>query len=376
MIIDKLQRKTLEIKENINPISNIKLYGLYENAEYKLYLNKTVELIGSQEFIDIYTLFLALNSELGLHLNDYEKMAQLISDYSSYLKVSFSELSPANTNQRKVLAEKASHSFLVFMESNLQEIYKAEDDKVRLIDLSFLIVLEDFVGVFDELELTHDEGIKKDLINTVNKFKSLHDRKAKENLELEHQDEKSIDVKEMKSDKQLNSSLQPSNYKSYKWQTLLAKIEVLKDLVDKERIFETAIVYEDIQQLLVDFDPKEYFPEVFFPLYKKIAPEVKKIQQSIDFHSTSVQWNIAKKMYQIDYESFLNDYEKMPENNIIGMPGVDKHFYEVQQEPVKKDASNNDLFDVNLANMDDISTEKNKTSKVSTDNELDDVFDF
>lgn len=105
-VIDELKGKTLELKESISPISNIKLYGLYENAEYELYLSKVVELIDSQGFIDIYTLFLALNSELSLHLGDYEKTSQLLSDYNDYLKLSFNELSPANVNQRKRFLKK------------------------------------------------------------------------------------------------------------------------------------------------------------------------------------------------------------------------------------------------------------------------------
>ncbi|AXA32998.1 type VI secretion system protein IglI family protein [Francisella adeliensis] len=379
-VIDELKGKTLELKESISPISNIKLYGLYENAEYELYLSKVVELIDSQGFIDIYTLFLALNSELSLHLGDYEKTSQLLSDYNDYLKLSFNELSPANVNQRKTLSEKAGHSFLMFMESNLQEVYKAEDDDARLIDLVFLTKLEDFVSVFEELGLICDDSFKKNLLNTINKFKYLHDRKEKESLALQSQDEEATDTEKADKDKHSDTSMPLSNYKSYKWQTLLGKIEVLKSLVDKDRLFETAIVYEDIQQLLEDFDPKEYFPEVFFSLYKKVAPEVKKIQQSIDFYSTSAQWNIAKKMYQIDYESFLSDYEKMPENNVIGMPSANEHFYESQQEPVKRDSSSNSLFDVNFANMDNVSKDKGRAAQASADNkvgdETDDVFDF
>ena len=351
-----------------------------KNAEYELYLSKVVELIDSQGFIDIYTLFLALNSELSLHLGDYEKTSQLLSDYNDYLKLSFNELSPANVNQRKTLSEKAGHSFLMFMESNLQEVYKAEDDDARLIDLVFLTKLEDFVSVFEELGLICDDSFKKNLLNTINKFKYLHDRKEKESLALQSQDEEATDTEKADKDKHSDTSMPLSNYKSYKWQTLLGKIEVLKSLVDKDRLFETAIVYEDIQQLLEDFDPKEYFPEVFFSLYKKVAPEVKKIQQSIDFYSTSAQWNIAKKMYQIDYESFLSDYEKMPENNVIGMPSANEHFYESQQEPVKRDSSSNSLFDVNFANMDNVSKDKGKASQASADDkvgdEIDDVFDF
>ncbi|MDE5039732.1 phage tail protein, partial [Francisella tularensis subsp. holarctica] len=76
----------------------------------------------------------------------------------------------------------------------------------------------------------------------------------------------------------------------------------------------TSIVYNDIQNLLVNFDPKEYFPEILFPLYKKIAPFIGNIHKNIDYYSSSSQWSIAQKMDNIDYKSLLDTLEKMPEN--------------------------------------------------------------
>ncbi|MDE5015019.1 phage tail protein, partial [Francisella tularensis subsp. holarctica] len=76
----------------------------------------------------------------------------------------------------------------------------------------------------------------------------------------------------------------------------IEKIEVLKALFESEIMLDTSIVYNDIQNLLVNFDPNEYFPEIFFPLYKKKAPFIGNINKNIYYYSSSIQWSISQNM--------------------------------------------------------------------------------
>ncbi|MWW92128.1 type VI secretion system protein IglI family protein, partial [Francisella tularensis] len=167
-------------------------------------------------------------------------------------------------------------------------------------------------------------------------------RKIKSSLILKDQKNDTYSDKESINQVEATITDQKTIQGSEKWKTLIEKIEVLKALVESERMFETSIVYNDIQNLLVNFDPKEYFPEIFFPLYKKIAPFIGNIHKNIDYYSSSIQWSIAQKMYNIDYKSFLDTLEKMPENNFLNSSSdITKNFFyetssEVEKTPIEE----------------------------------------
>lgn len=380
-VIDSLSTVKLIPKEKINPISNIKIYGIYENAEYKLYIDKLIDLIETEGSIDIYSLFLALNSELVLNFEHDDPATSIVNAYKEFLIESIDMVGPVETNQRAGLCEKASNSFLNFILINLEEKYKAGVQDQKLIEESFLLSVEGFIEEFTSLNIKYDDRLKKDLEKIIAKFKHLHAKKMISNDQGEDQqtEEKTQEKKEKNNLIGTITESQKMQYKSHKWLVLLDKIEVLKKLVDEGRVFETAIVYEDIQKLLINFNPKEYFPEVFFPLYKKVAPEVKKIQQSIDDYSRSAQWAIAKNMYDVDYKSFLEDCEKMPENNVIGTARAAEHFYESPSQPLSPDKpENNALFDSNVIKKSEqyVKGEGRIDNNTKEDEADDDIFDF
>ena len=388
-VIEELKRIEIEIEvnERVSPIANVKLYGLYETAEYKRYIDKVVELISLDKSLDMYTWFLSLNSEILVNFDDKVLVGSILEAYGDYLRSSFEKLSPSSAKQRESFIEKGINSFFSFIEINLLELYKTENEEKRLLEVGFLLQLEDFIAVFDELNFKYDNKLKKNVITIIGKFKHLNEEQlasqAKEQTKEETKEKPRDKPSENKlestlSSKEDKSSYSSINYQSYKWQILLDKIEVLKKLVDSDRLFETAIVYEDIQNILVKFDPKEYFPEVFFPLYKKVAPEVKKIQQSIDNYSYSTQWKIAQKMYQIDYRSFLEDCEKMPENNIVNSENAKDHFYESRQDTLsdKKPNYGNSMFEDEVVNDDSQEDGNMPETAHKKDGDDDDIFDF
>ena len=185
---------------------------------------------------------------------------------------------------------------------------------------SIIDLIQNIVIFFEENHLNYDVDTKLQLNKTL--------KKIKDSLLLEEKKYQEIDISSNKEATNKSSSSQNTQVPlskninnatkgSLKWIMLIEKIEVLKSLIDSGRIFEASIVYNDIQNLLANFDPKEYFPEIFFPLYQKIAPFISNIHKTIDYYSSSIEWSIAEKMYNIDYNKFLHKLEKMPENNFL-----------------------------------------------------------
>ena len=92
------------------------------------------------------------------------------------------------------------------------------------------------------------------------------------------------------------------------------------------------ILKKPIRQQLTQFDPKKYFPGLFFPIYKTLATNAREIYEHIAMHSNSLQWHIAKQMYATDDMRFLKDLPSMAENTYTdeqflenGMPVDEEH---------------------------------------------------
>ncbi|APC97024.1 type VI secretion system protein IglI family protein [Francisella frigiditurris] len=331
-LIDILKNSSIDAVEKINPVSNLQLYAKYENAEYQAFLTKLIENVEDSNNIDIYSLFIALNSEICLNLDNLNSIPDIINKYLIFLENNFENISPKDSSQKNELSEKGINLFISVINSNLSEISNNLEVSNSFIEL-VIKDIESLISFFESNSIKYNKTLKQQLISTLKKIEAsiVADTFEEDNdktIELSKQ--KNLRNK-MDSKRQLNSS-QNQNFRSHKWLTLIEKIEVLKELIENERIFETSIVYDDIQNLLVNFDPKEYFPEIFFPLYKKIAPHIKDIHKNIDLYSSSIQWSIAKKMYNIDYNEFLENYEKMPENKLINTPSAESHFYGTSSE--------------------------------------------
>lgn len=334
-LMSALQNIELIALDRINLISNMQIQAKYENAEYRFFIDKLLNNLNDTKSIDIYNLFLALNSEICLNLAEIEKIPEIISSYYSFLSTKFTEISPTDTKQKSELTEKGINKFLFMLETNFAEI--KDYNKLSSKDIQSIIdLVQNLISFFEENDLGYDNDTKLQLNKTLNKIKDSLLLEEKKHQESDVSSYKETTNESPSQDKQtyLPENINNVTTGSTKWTTLIEKIEVLKSLVDSGRIFETSVVYNDIQNLLANFDPKEYFPEAFFPLYKKIAPFIGDIHKNIDYYSSSIQWSIANKMYQIDYNQFLENLEKMPENNFLdpGLTLAKEHFYETSSE--------------------------------------------
>ncbi|APC96142.1 phage tail protein [Francisella tularensis subsp. novicida] len=332
-IISTLNNIDLVTQDKVNLISNMQIQAKYENAEYKSFIDQLIDNLNTTKSIDIYNLFLSLNSEICLNLDTVDNISKIISSYLSILNTNFTRISPSESKQKNQLAEKGINKFLVTMDANFAQMQNQEKLLPNNID-SIIEIVQEVIIFFEKNNLNYNSDFKIQLNKTLRKIKS--------SLILKDQKNDTYSDKEAINQVEASITDQKNIQGSEKWKTLIEKIEVLKALVESERIFETSIVYNDIQNLLVNFDPKEYFPEIFFPLYKKIAPFIGNIHKNIDYYSSSIQWSIAQKMYNIDYKSFLDTLEKMPENNFLNSSSdITKNFFyetssEVEKTPIEE----------------------------------------
>jgi hypothetical protein len=79
----------------------------------------------------------------------------------------------------------------------------------------------------------------------------------------------------------------------------------LRELINKNRLFEAAIILDDIQKKIMAFDPRDYFPALFSPMYRSISPIARQLFTYISEHSNNLEWNLAKRMYDIDPVEFI-----------------------------------------------------------------------
>ncbi|ACD30992.1 type VI secretion system protein IglI family protein [Francisella tularensis] len=332
-IISTLNNIDLVTQDKVNLISNMQIQAKYENAEYKSFIDQLIDNLNTTRSIDIYNLFLSLNSEICLNLDTVDNISKIISSYLSILNTNFTRISPSESKQKNQLAEKGINKFLVTMDANFAQMQNQDKLLPNNID-SIIEIVQEVIIFFEKNNLNYNSDFKIQLNKTLRKIKS--------SLILKDQKNDTYPDKESINQVEATITDQKTIQGSEKWKTLIEKIEVLKALVESERIFETSIVYNDIQNLLVNFDPKEYFPEIFFPLYKKIAPFIGNIHKNIDYYSSSIQWSIAQKMYNIDYKSFLDTLEKMPENNFLNSSSdITKNFFyetssEVEKTPIEE----------------------------------------
>ncbi|AXH32806.1 type VI secretion system protein IglI family protein [Francisella opportunistica] len=378
-LMSALQNIELIALDRINLISNMQIQAKYENAEYRFFIDKLLNNLNDTKSIDIYNLFLALNSEICLNLAEIEKIPEIISSYYSFLSTKFTEISPTDTKQKSELTEKGINKFLFMLETNFAEI--KDYNKLSSKDIQSIIdLVQNLISFFEENDLGYDNDTKLQLNKTLNKIKDSLLLEEKKHQESDVSSYKETTNESPSQDKQtyLPENINNVTTGSTKWTTLIEKIEVLKSLVDSGRIFETSVVYNDIQNLLANFDPKEYFPEAFFPLYKKIAPFIGDIHKNIDYYSSSIQWSIANKMYQIDYNQFLENLEKMPENNFLdpGLTLAKEHFYETSSEAKGYAKESNKLLENEDAYKQNINlTAKNTNRSKDNNNQLRNIKD-
>lgn len=107
---------------------------------------------------------------------------------------------------------------------------------------------------------------------------------------------------------------------SYHLRILLKKIEVFEQLISEEKFIMAALVAQDINDIVANFDPKVYFPGLFSKYSYLLAMNISKLS-SFDGHKKTVEWQAMKELYKVDLNSFIT----------FDTDNIDPEFFQMRQ---------------------------------------------
>ena len=108
-------------------------------------------------------------------------------------------------------------------------------------------------------------------------------------------------------DPQLIAEADKETNHSYSLQALLNKIQIFENLMQKEELYKAAIVYEEIQYELNNFNPIKYFPKLFSQFAGVRALHSGQLAELVK-HNETVQWQALKEYFIADPEG----YQQLP----------------------------------------------------------------
>jgi hypothetical protein len=92
---------------------------------------------------------------------------------------------------------------------------------------------------------------------------------------------------------------------SYHLKLLLRKMGVFERLVEDEEFARAAIVADDINQIIANFDPRIYFPKIFSKYSLLLALNIEKVA-AFEENKGSVEWQTMQDLYKVDLDSFVS----------------------------------------------------------------------
>ncbi|NOQ35100.1 MAG: hypothetical protein GQ569_04305 [Methylococcaceae bacterium] len=93
---------------------------------------------------------------------------------------------------------------------------------------------------------------------------------------------------------------------SYHMELLLNKLAAFEYLLEEEKFSRAALLADDINQTLADFDPMIYFPKTFEPFIRLKALNFEELSTYED-HRESSQWEVMQDWLKTDLDSFTNN---------------------------------------------------------------------
>ena len=92
---------------------------------------------------------------------------------------------------------------------------------------------------------------------------------------------------------------------SFHLKLLIRKLEAFDRLISAEKYSSAALIADDINSIIADFDPKVYFPKLFTRFFLQFAANINELF-AFEEHKNSVEWQAMQELYKVDLESFVN----------------------------------------------------------------------
>jgi hypothetical protein len=92
---------------------------------------------------------------------------------------------------------------------------------------------------------------------------------------------------------------------SYHLKLLMKKLEAFDDLVSAQKYANAAIIADDINAIIANFDPRIYFPNLFVNFVLQFAANINSLVAYTEYKD-SAAWQALRELYKVDLESFVN----------------------------------------------------------------------
>lgn len=105
---------------------------------------------------------------------------------------------------------------------------------------------------------------------------------------------------------------------SYHLKVLMKKLDAFDQLVSMQKYASAAIIADDINAIIANFDPRIYFPNLFVRYALQCATNINNLAAYAEYKE-SAAWQALQELYKVDLESFVN-FD--PETIDLGAPGA------------------------------------------------------
>jgi hypothetical protein len=105
---------------------------------------------------------------------------------------------------------------------------------------------------------------------------------------------------------------------SYHLKLLIKKLEAFDTLISAQKYASAAIVADDINAVIANFDPRIYFPNLFVNFVLQFAANINNLVAYAEYKD-SVAWQALQELYKVDLESFV-DFD--PDSIEMGTSGA------------------------------------------------------
>jgi len=92
---------------------------------------------------------------------------------------------------------------------------------------------------------------------------------------------------------------------SFHLKLLIRKLEAFDRLISTEKYSSAALIADDINGIIANFDPKVYFPKLFTRFSLQFAANINELF-AFEEQKNSVEWQAMQELYKVDLESFVN----------------------------------------------------------------------
>ena len=139
----------------------------------------------------------------------------------------------------------------------------------------------------------------------------------------------------------LDPSLLNTENNSSKWLELQNNILIFSDLMKEHRYLEAAVFFKDINQKIINFDPREYFPDIFYQLYQAMTNNFDQVCNIIDNQQHSLEWLVTEQLFRINPE-------KLAQQGLPQQFSSENKFHELssQMQHANVKGGNSSLMDI------------------------------